>query len=114
MKLRKKLKKLNYNEDQYFNNIGVFDTKNLNKYELINCILDIISYINFTCPIELKADYFITCADLSFEFVDRFPYYSKFNNVFLEKLEEMLHNPYMTDEHKSSIRFYIGEIKKII
>ena len=109
--LRQRKDKIDYNEDLYYNRLGIFETQSLNKYQLIDCILDMITYINSECPKEQKADYFMMCADLSYEFVVRFPMYKKFNRVFLQKLVEMLDNPFFDDRMRNSIHYYIDNIQ---
>lgn len=112
MILRKRTDTIDYNEDNYFNNIGVFETRRLNKIEIVECIMDHIVYINSRCPVELKPDYFMMCADLSFEFVMRFPEHKKFNIVFLQKLQEMYTNHLMNAKQKTCINSYIKRIKE--
>lgn len=109
--LRQRKIQINYNEDHYYDRLGVFETQYLNKYQLIDCILDMISYIHSDCPNEQKAEYFMMCADLSYEFVVRFPIYKKFKHVFLQKMAEMLDNPFLDEKMKNSIRYYIDEIR---
>lgn len=110
--LRQRKTPIDYNEDRYYDRLGVFETQFLNKHQLIDRILDMISYIHSDCPKEQKAEYFMMCADLCFEFVVRFPMYKKFNHVFLQKMVEMLKNPFLDEKKKNSIRYYIDEIRK--
>ena len=110
--LRQRNNQIDYNEDSYYDRLGIFETKCLNKHQLIDCILDMIDYIHSNCSKEHKAEYFMMCADLCYEFVVRFPMYNKFNHVFLEKLVEMLDNPFLNDKMKKSLHYYIDEIRK--
>lgn len=111
MRLRS-LSCINYNEDDYFNKVGVFDDQGLNKHDLIDCILHIINYTHHI-PNTLKADYFMLCFDFCHQFVIKFPNHKNFNCVFLQKLHEGLTSPIMNEKQKSSIRFYIEKIKNI-
>ena len=109
MKLRPRNKVIHYNEDSYYDSLGVFDIDCIeDKHDLIECILRMIDYIHSGCPMEQKADYFMMCADLCYKFVRRFPMYKNFKHVFLNKLMEMLVNPYMNDKQKKSIQYYIA------
>jgi hypothetical protein len=112
MKLRKRVDAIDYNDDNYFNSIGVFDTHRLNKNELVECIMNHIDYIYSRCPAKLRPEYFMVCADLSFEFVMRFPEHKNFNIVFIKKLQEMLDNPLLDTKQHSSINYYIKRIKE--
>lgn len=115
MKLRPRKKTINYNEDSYYDRLGVFDIDRFkDKHDLIDCILDMIHYIDSGCPIEQKAEYFMMCADLCYRFVIQFPVYKKFHQVFLQKLQEMLDNPFLNDSHKTTIQNYIEKLTKKI
>lgn len=115
MKLRQRKKTINYNEDYYYDRLGVFDINYMeNKYDLLDCIFSMIDYINSQCPKEHKSDYFMMCADLCYKFVVRFPMYKKFNRVFLGKLVEMLDNPFMDEKQKRSIHYYVCDVRKMV
>lgn len=115
MKLRSRNKAINYNEDFYYDCLGVFDIDHIeDKHDLIDCIFRLIDYINSKCSIEQKADYFMMCADLCYQFVVKFPMNNKFNRVFLTKLMEMLNNPFMNSRMKNSIHGYIEDVKKLV
>lgn len=115
MKLRPRNESINYNEDSYYDCLGVFDIDCIEKkYDLIDCIFRLIDYIHSKCPDEHKSDYFMMCADLCYKFVVRFPMYKKFNQVFLKKLMEMFHNPFMNEKMKNSIHGYIDYVRKMV
>lgn len=115
MELRQRNKVISYNEDSYYEGLGVFDIDEAeDKEAMVDCIFRIIDYINSECPMGHKSDYFMMCADLCYKFVVRFPIYNKFNRVFLKKLVEMLDNPFMKKKQKQIIQDYIHEVKKLL
>jgi len=115
MKLRQRKNHINYNEDFYYDGLGVFDIDEVeDKHNLIDCIFRIIDYINSKCPMGQKSDYFMMCADLCYKFVVLFPIYKKFNWVFLKKLLEMMDNPLMNEKQKQCIQGYIIKVKQLL
>ena len=108
-RFRNRLKCINYNEDYYFDRIGVLDENDIaSKYKHINKINEVINIINDS-PINSKPDLAIICMHFSNEFVKRYPEHDNFRKALKNKLKILI-NEYTDKRDKSILQEYYDNL----
>lgn len=97
---------IHYNEDDYFDSIGVFDNEVIStKINLMQRIMDSLQFVN-DCDFELKPSYAMMCIHLGMEFVKRFPEHENFTNAITIKIFDMLNCPCLSNHNRDILENY--------
>ena len=98
---------IDYNDDNYFDMLGVSGDVSYTKSQLIKKISQRMHIINKCNDNDNKSYQIMMCFRLGNEFVRRFPQYENFKNVLMNKMNDFLMEPVFNEKHKKMIRHYL-------
>lgn len=99
---------INYNEDDYFDRICVFDEIS-SKNDLMDRIKNIIVKLE-ECPQSSKPDFAMICMNLCNEFATRYREHANFRKALKNKLKILSREPLMKEEDRIILQEYFDQL----
>lgn len=107
---RKRKNTVYYNEDHYFDTLGVFEEDILSsKTRLMDRLQDAIVQVH-TCHTDLKPIYVMACIHLANALVQRYEITNRrFHKVLKQKMQDLVREPTISKRDRSLLSDYLSQ-----